>query len=99
MAALGQQRRLWARWHQVCFTSVTRLCRCASAVLVRPSRRGSETLLRIRSLAGCIIDTQDSSFRKRQPTAAPGAWLLARASLIPAPAGAAGTIRRTGLLG
>ena len=27
---------------------------------------GSETLLRIRSLAGYIIDTPDSRFRKRQ---------------------------------
>src|SRR6266851_8579246 len=36
--------------------------------MISPTRAkssGSETLLRIRSLAGCTIDTHESSFRKR----------------------------------
>src|SRR5260221_2183878 len=42
--------------------------RCRSAT--RPAHvrsQGSETLLRIRSLAGYTIDTHESRFRKRQP--------------------------------
>src|ERR1700738_1010374 len=34
----------------------------------RARSSGSEILSRIRSLAGCTIDTPESSFQKRQPT-------------------------------